>query len=189
VHLRRLPAEEPAVRRYVEELWLPYHRELSRTVADHGLAGDVDVVEEEVPFRLDRLASESYRAWVAVDGPEGAKARAETEREEAEGASVLTDPENALTGFVSADVERSPSVFDRPDRLVVGDIYVRAAFRGTGLAHRLVRRAARYAEEAGCDELALDVDADNERARSFYDSLGFETRRHRMVVSADELSG
>ncbi|MDS0292652.1 GNAT family N-acetyltransferase [Halogeometricum luteum] len=183
MHLRRLPAEEPAVRRYVEKLWLPYHRELSRTVADHGLAGDVDVVEEETPFRLDRLASEDYRTWVAVDESETMG----TEREEGEGASVLTDPESALTGFVSADVERSPSVFDRPDRLVVGDIYVRSAFRGTGLAHRLVRRAARYAEEAECGELALDVDADNERARSFYDSLGFETRRHRMVVSADEL--
>lgn len=182
MHLRRLPAEEFVVRRYVKELWLPYHRELAATVPDHGLANDVDIVEEEVSFRLDRLASADYRTWVAVDEPEGAEGP-----ETSDGVPVLTDPENPLVGFVSADVERSPSVFDRPDRLVVGDIYVRAAFRGTGLAHRLVRRTARYARETGCGELALDVDSDNERARNFYDSLGFETRRRRMVVSADEL--
>lgn len=179
MHLRRLPAEEPAVRRYVEELWVPYHRELASTVEDHGLADDVDVVDEEVAFRLERLASEDYRTWVAVDEV----GRKTTDAD----ASALTDPENAFAGFVTANVERSPSVFDRPDRLVVGDIYVRAAFRSTGLAHRLVRRTARHARETGCGELALDVDAGNERALSFYDSLGFETRRRRMVVSADEL--
>ncbi|MDS0298962.1 GNAT family N-acetyltransferase [Halogeometricum sp. S1BR25-6] len=162
MRLRRLPAEEPAVRRYVEELWLPYHRELAATVADHALAEDVDVVDEEMSFRLDRLSSEGYRTWVAVDEPAEGRTG---------GDDPLTDPESALAGFVSADVERSPSVFDRPDRLVVGDIYVRAAFRGTGLAHRLVRRAARYGREAECGELALDVDADNERARSFYSSV------------------
>ena len=165
------------MRRYVEELWLPYHRELATTVADHGLADGVDIVAEELSFRLDRLASDGYRTWVAVDEP----------ADGGTGDDPLTDPESTLAGFVSADVERSPSVFERPDRLVVGDIYVRAAFRSTGLAHRLVRRTARYARETGCGELALDVDADNERARSFYDSLGFETRRHRMAVSTDEL--
>lgn len=179
MHLRRLPAEEPAVRRYVEELWLPYHRELASAVEDHGMADDADVVDEEVAFRLERLASEDHRTWVAVDEVGGKTTDAD--------ASALTAPENAFAGFVTADVERSPSVFDRPDRLVVGDIYVCAAFRSTGLAHRLVRRTARYARETGCGELVLEVDADNERALAFYDSLGFETRRRRMVVSADEL--
>jgi len=38
MELRRLPANEPAVRRYVEELWLPYHRDLEATVDRHVLA-------------------------------------------------------------------------------------------------------------------------------------------------------
>jgi ribosomal protein S18 acetylase RimI-like enzyme len=165
VSLRRLPAEEPPVRRFVRELWLPYHRELEATVEDHRLADDVDLVEEEVPFRLDRLDTDGYRLWVAADdGGDG-----------------------ALVGFVATDVDRSPSVFDRPDRLVVGDVYVREGYRGTGLADGLVDRAAERARDAGCAELALDVDVDNDRAIAFYERLGFETRRHRLCVAVDDL--
>lgn len=178
IELRRLPAEEAPVRRFVQELWLPYHRELEATVEDHELADDVDLVEAELPFRLDRLDTEGYRLWVAVDG-DGIGAPGET------GTPASTD--GGLMGFVTTETERAPSVFDRPDRLVVGDIYVREGYRGTGLAGELVDRAAERAREAGCDELVLDVDVDNDRAVAFYETLGFETRRLRMRVAVDDL--
>jgi GNAT superfamily N-acetyltransferase len=144
VDLRELPAEEAPVRRFVQRLWLPYHRELEATVADHELADGVDLVEEEVPFRLDRLDAEAYRLWVAADDP-------------------LASTEADLAGFVATDVDRSPSVFDRPDRLVVDDVYVRERYRGTDLATELVGRAAERAGEAGCEELVLDVDPGRRR--------------------------
>ena len=70
--LLRLPADEAAARRFSEELWLPYHRDLEATVADHALVGDdeEEIVDAEVEFRLGRLEEESYRLWVAVDGVE-----------------------------------------------------------------------------------------------------------------------
>jgi ribosomal protein S18 acetylase RimI-like enzyme len=178
VDLRRLPAEEAPVRRFVRRLWLPYHRELEATVETHELADDVDLVDEEVPFRLDRLDTDGYRLWVAVDGSES-DAPGET--------APLASTDGDLVGFVATEIERAPSVFDRPDRLVVGDIYVREGYRGTGLAGDLVDRAAERAGETDCDELVLDVDIDNERAVAFYEKLGFETRRHRMRVAVDEL--
>lgn len=172
MEIRRLPADEDAVRRYVEELWLPYHRDLEATVEAHALADGVDVVAEEVEFRLDRLEAENYRTWVAVEGSG-------------------TDPDLAadgdLAGFVATDVDESPSVFDRPDRLVVGDIFVREPHRGTGLARDLVARAAERARAVGCDELSLDVDVDNERAVAFYEKLGFEPYRRQLTVPVDEL--
>ncbi|MFC7136869.1 GNAT family N-acetyltransferase [Halobaculum litoreum] len=78
-------------------------------------------------------------------------------------------------------------MFDRPDRLVIDDLYVRELYRGGDLARDLVGRAASYAEAADCPQVALGVDTDNERARAFYDSLGFEPRRHRLVVDTAEL--
>ena len=177
MELRRLPAEEAAVRRYVEELWLPYHRELEATVDAHGLADDVDIVGEEVEFRLDRLESADYRAWVAVED--------ESDRADAPGDADLADAE--LAGFVTTEVEESPSVFDYADRLVVGDIYIREPYRGTGLARDLIDRAVERAREAGCPELTLTVDSDNERATAFYEKLGFETYRRQMKVRADGL--
>ncbi|MEF8790569.1 MAG: GNAT family N-acetyltransferase [Haloarculaceae archaeon] len=177
MELHPLPADRAAVRRYVEELWLPYHRDLEAVVDRHALATDVDLVVEEVEFRLDRLESAGYRAWVAVDRPTDTSGR---------DLDIATSDDD-LVGFVTTDVDEAPTVFDRPDRLVVGDIYVGEPYRGTGLARRLIDRAAERAREAGCSEVVLDVDVDNERAIGFYEGVGFETDRYRMSVAVDEL--
>ena len=178
MELRRLPANEPAVRHYVEELWLPYHHDLEAIVDRHALAEGIDLVAEETAFRLDRLDEAGYRVWVAVDG-------SPTDGSGDDADLATTDGD--FVGFVTTEIDEVPSVFDRPDRLVVGDIYVREPYRGTGLSHRLIDRAAERAREAGCAELALDVDVDNERAIGFYEKLGFETYRRRMTVSTADL--
>lgn len=171
MELVRLPAEEAAVRRWAEDLWLPYHRELERTVAAHHLAEDVDLVAAEIPFRLDLLDSEDYRAWVAVDPgvDEGS----------------LADTDGVFAGFITTSVEECPAVFDRPDRLQIGDVYVREAYRGYGLADRLVDRARERARACGCPEFTLEVDVGNERALAFYERLGFEPRQYTMVAAVD----
>lgn len=172
-----LPADEEAVRRYVEELWLPYHRTLEATVESHALVDvpDDDIVDEEVEFRLGRLADEHYRLWVAVDGV--------TEDD----AVDLAAGDGELAGFVATSVDEAPSVFDRPNRLVIGDIYVREPYRGTGVADELMALVRKWAEEADCPELALDVDVDNERALAFYERYGFEPHRHRMHAVVDDV--
>ncbi|MFU8866683.1 hypothetical protein [Natronococcus sp.] len=70
MEFQRLRPDEAAVRRYVEELWLPSHRELESTVDGHALADDVDLVAREVAYRLERLAADGHRTWLAVDGPD-----------------------------------------------------------------------------------------------------------------------
>lgn len=169
MNIRRLPTDEAAIRRYIEDLWIPYNRELEGIVDSFSLAEDVDIVAEELEHRLSRHEAESYRTWVAV----------ESSHEESDLAEVSGD----FVGFVTSDIDKSPTVFDRPDQLVICDIYVKEPYRGTGLSQELVERATRRARESGCAELKLEVDADNERALSFYDKLGFEPSRHTMVAS------
>jgi ribosomal protein S18 acetylase RimI-like enzyme len=171
MEIRRLPADEAAVRRYVEDLWVPYNRDLEGVIENFSLAGDVDVVAEELEYRLDRLDSETFRGWVAVDGGDGER---------------LADTDGEFVGFVTTDVDESPSVFERPDRLVVCDIYVEESHRGTGLARELVERARTEARERDCAEITLEVDAPNDRAIAFYGKLGFETIRHTMVGEVPE---
>lgn len=166
--IRRLPSDEETIRHYLEELWLPYNRELGELLDRFSLAEDIDIVSEELEYRLERHETEGYRAWVAVDGSNG---------DESSGNFV---------GFVTTDVDEAPTVFDRPDRLVVCDIYVTKPYRGTGLASELIERAERRARETGCDELKLEVDVENERALAFYDKLGFEHTRHTMVAPITE---
>jgi ribosomal protein S18 acetylase RimI-like enzyme len=172
VHIRPLPADEGAAQRFAEELWLPYHRDLEAAVEAHSLVDDVPL-DEEVEFRLDRLESDSYRAWVAVEGEPTDAPLAEVERD--------------FVGFVTVEVDECPPVFDRPDRLKIGDFYVRESQRGAGLARDLLERAVEYAREADIPELSLDVDADNERALAFYEKVGFEPHRHYMTAAVEEL--
>ncbi|EJN58568.1 GNAT family N-acetyltransferase [Halogranum rubrum] len=173
--LHPLPADEAAVRRFSEELWLPYHRTLEAVVDSHALvdAPDDQIVDAEVEFRLGRLADDHYRLWVAVDGV--------SENVD------LAAGDGELAGFVATGVDEAPPVFDRPNRLVVGDIYVREAYRGSGLARELLARAAERARDVGCAEMTLEVDVDNERALAFYEKFGFEPLRHQLVVDTDRL--
>lgn len=173
--IRRVPAEESAVRRYVEDLWFPYQRDLEAVVDGFALADDVDPAEE-VAFRLDKLESGGQELLVAV-----------APADEAEPDRGVADADGDLVGMVVTGVDEAPSAFDRPDRVVVCELYVEEDHRGTGLAERLVDRAVERAREEGCPEVALDVDVGNERAMRFYDKLGFETARRRMRVDTDEL--
>ncbi|WP_435128647.1 GNAT family N-acetyltransferase [Halobaculum sp. D14] len=166
--IRRLPGDEPAIRRFIEALWLPYKRELEATVDEFALDSDADVVAEELDHRPDRHDSDQFEAWVAVDDAP----------DRADPADSQADP----VGFITTDVDEAPTVFDRPDRLLICDIYVDESRRGTGLADELVEQATARARERGCAELTLDVDVDNDRARAFYERLGFETVRHTMVA-------
>lgn len=131
------PADEAAVRRYVEKFWLPSHRERKGLVDRFALADGVDLVAEEVTHRPNRHETERYRAWIA-------------------------DIDGSVAGFVTTELDESPSVFDRPDRPVVVDIYVRDAYRGGGLARELIARAIAFDEK-----------------------LGFERRRHTMTADVD----
>ncbi|MFB6105284.1 MAG: GNAT family N-acetyltransferase [Halobacteriaceae archaeon] len=165
MHITEIPAEEATLRRYVEELWLPYHRDLGEAVEYHGLAEDRAFVDAEVEFRQDQMAEEGNRVYVAVDGGEGL--------------------DGEWVGYVTSSIEACPEVFDYEDRVVVGDLWVHEEYRGTGLAADLVAQVAAVGREFDCGEVALDVDVDNERALAFYEKLGFEPLRYRMTVDID----
>jgi ribosomal protein S18 acetylase RimI-like enzyme len=189
MQLHRLPAdpEAAALRRYVEDLWLPYNRDLEAAVEAFELVDwpDEEIVDAEIEFRRGRLDEDDYRLWVLVDEPDGSAtsdALAETADDPA-----LAETDGEFVGFVSASLDESSSVFDRPDRAKMCDIYLREGYRGTGLADDLVDRAAAYAREHDCSQLSLDVDVDNERALGFYEKLGFEPHRHEMTVALDAL--
>lgn len=175
MQIHELPPERPVLRRFSEEMWLPYHRELEETVDSYALVPDIEErLSEEVDFRLDLLETDSYCGWVAVDGAvDRNRSLANTDRD--------------FIGFVLTDIDRCPSVFDRPDRLVIGDIYVTESYRGTGLAGKLVEQAVQRASDVDCPELSLDVDVDNGRALGFYRKLGFEPLRHEMTASVRDV--
>jgi len=186
MEIRRLPAAEAAAERYAAELWLPYHRTLEANAAAHALADrpDDELIAAETEFRLGLLREDAdRRLWVvAVDaGADSGETDIDALDPTEPAAAGVPDPDRDLVAFVSTSVDECPAVFDRSDRLVVGDIYVAEPYRGTGLARRLMERAAADARERNCGEIRLDVDVDNERARAFYAKQGFEPYREQLT--------
>ncbi|QKG91856.1 N-acetyltransferase [Halorubrum salinarum] len=180
--IRRLPLDEAALRRYAADLWLPYNRDLADAVAAHDLADwpAERFVERHVAFARDRLEEAGSRGWVAATAGDGAD-DAGVDPATAD----VTDPALDLVGLLMTSVDECPDPFERPDRLVIGEIYVAEPFRGTGLAERFVERAVADARDHGCEQLRLDVDVDNERAVAFYERIGFEDYRKQMTMAVD----
>ena len=170
----RLPAEEAAVHRVMEKLWIPYMQELGTIVEDFALSDSIDPPGDELAYQLDRLEQQNTRGWVAVDGSH------------CEGNLGESDAE--LVGFVITEIDECPSCFERPDRLTISDIYVRESARGTGLAQRLVEQSITWAREIGCDELTLAVDVENTRAIAFYEKLGFEVSELTMSANVTKVT-
>lgn len=174
---RPLAPTDAAVGAYVATLWVPYHRELAETVADHALARrpESELVAAECSFRREWLRDDDHELWVAVDRPA------------TDGAVDPSAVDAPLAGFLAVEAAPAPPVFDEPDRLVVDDVYVRDPYRGTGLARDLFALAADRARAHDCERVALDVDVDNDRALAFYEKLGFAPVRHRLERDADAL--
>lgn len=205
MEIRRLPATEAALERHARELWLPYHRDLAAAVDAHALADrpDEELIEAETAFRLDRLSGDgSHRIWVVTADPDANPSAAESADIDLDdvgpddvgpndvdldspAATKMPDPEADLVAFVSTSVDACPAVFDRPDRLIVGDLYVASPFRGSGLADWLLDRAVADARDHGCEQLRLDADVDNERAMRFYERMGFEEYRKQLTMAVD----
>jgi ribosomal protein S18 acetylase RimI-like enzyme len=171
--IRRVQAEDDAIRRFVEECWMPFHDDLNDTVGTHSLA-DFDVADV-VAFYSDLLDSPSKRLWVALDDVSDPMA-------------PLSTVDATFTGFVQTSLEPAPQTFDWPDRLSIRHCWVEKSARGSGLADDLVARAVQQAREDGCAELTLKVSTDNERALSYFEGLGFEVDGFRMHVPVQDVT-
>lgn len=161
------------MRRFVDELWLPYQRDLEAAVDARVLADEIDA-DDIVEFRTDYFDDPSNRIWVALD-------------DLADPTGALADVDATFAGFLSTTLGTPPAKYDGPDRLSLGNFYVAPEYRGTGLADDLVARAVQHAREDGAEQLTLEVAADNDRALAYYEKLGFDVARYRMRVPLDEV--
>lgn len=87
---------------------------------------------------------------------------------------VAGDPagDGGLAGYVFVLPESMAFVWDAA---VLNEVYVRPEHRGTGVADDLLEAALAVArsQDLPLDRMVLDVDAENERARAFYERHGF----------------
>lgn len=142
--IRRLREDE--IEPLVEDLWLPFSREMAALDDHDALAGE-GVRENGVAHRREQFGNDDRTTFVAEAAED-------------------------LVGYVSIEYAESPPVFARGDAGHVHELYVAADHRGEGLASDLFDRAVEWADERGCEQLKLGVHPDNEPARSIYREWG-----------------
>lgn len=111
--------------------------------------------------------------------PNRAQVRESISRHVVTGRIRVARAEDRIVGFVMFTMES-----DRLERTVarglVENLYVVPDRRGEGLGTRLLEAAEAALRDDGADVVTLDVLADNEAARAFYRSKGYEP--HRVTV-------
>lgn len=152
--------------------------------ADEESAPSAAVVERPSMDEVDAVAdlwvdlAASQRAYDShIRGPENR----ETIRE-AMARHAVTDGlrvarlDGETVGFVMFGLERGEYEQDLT-RGVVRNIYVEPAARNRGLGSELLSTAERELRDAGAEAITLDVMAENEGARRFYERHGYVPHR------------
>jgi ribosomal protein S18 acetylase RimI-like enzyme len=85
--------------------------------------------------------------------------------------------EGSSASFLAIDrdevVGMSAGILCDQHRMDVVSLFVTPSHRGTGLAQELMKMVEAWGRTRGAYEAVLDVEADNQRAGSFYTSLGY----------------
>ena len=76
-------------------------------------------------------------------------------------------------GFISGELREGSPAFRSKTWASVDDVYVLPDHRSLGVGRALVATVSAWAGEKGASGVSLQVAAANERARKFYDELGF----------------
>jgi ribosomal protein S18 acetylase RimI-like enzyme len=94
----------------------------------------------------------------------------------ATGTAIVARRDGDPVGFVTFEVETGRYRQDAV-RGMIHNIYVREPDRGEGIGSGLLDAAENALLEAGADTVALQVMADNDAARAFYDRHGYAAHR------------
>ena len=101
-----------------------------------------------------------------------------------DGNTVLLVAENSdgIVGVVHASIRDAPDypVFVPRKYAWVESLSVRGDFRRYGVGRALMKQVEAWAAEKGIAQVELNVWEFNEKARAFYESLGYETASRRM---------
>lgn len=92
------------------------------------------------------------------------------------GDRLLVARGDGVLGFVMFSIEEGDYEQDLR-RGLIENLYVRPDARNEGVGSALLSRAEARLDEHGVDAVSLEVMADNERARQFYRSHGYDPHR------------
>lgn len=156
MHIRQASPEDAVA--IVDELWLPFAREMEAMDEYNALAADVRPAA--ISHRKKKLSQENYCSLLALE-------------------------DDALVGFTSGEIRDSAPVFDRGATLAISEAYVRPEWRQREIGSALLAALEAWGDKRGYETASLSVNADNHAAKALYERRGFEIKRLQMVKTHD----
>ena len=150
----------------------------------HAAADDVEAVAD-LWVRLAR-DQRAYDSYVRADANRETMRDTLAAHQVNDGLLVARDGDS-IVGFASFSVERGSLELDA-DRGLLSNIYVDPAYRGRGIGAALLETAENELAAQGAEVVVLEVMADNEAARRFYDRQGYDTYRVAMERDLEDES-
>ncbi|MCC6877555.1 MAG: GNAT family N-acetyltransferase [Sandaracinaceae bacterium] len=121
-------------------------------------------------YLLQPRVREGYRWWLGQ------------ELEKPNVVLLVAEHESKIDGYAYARLEERDwmRLLDAHGKL--HDVWVEPALRGTGAAAELVHACVRALEALGAERIVLDTAWGNERARRFFEKLGFRPAMLEMML-------
>lgn len=93
---------------------------------------------------------------------------------------VATNDSDIVIGYVFCKliIQKDSHILKDKKTLYIDDLCVDEKLRGQHIGSKLYGYVKNYAESIGCDNITLNVWADNISAHKFYKKLGFKPQRH-----------
>lgn len=97
---------------------------------------------------------------------------------------VYEDDSGKVRGYGFCVIQTHPAdnILTDIKTLYIDDLCVDESFRGTGVGKAIYSHIVGFAKETGCHNITLNVWEGNDRAKAFYDSLGFTPYKYGMEV-------
>jgi ribosomal protein S18 acetylase RimI-like enzyme len=133
--------------------------------------------------QIDKFHRDRFPQYFREAVPTRERAYIETFVVDEERDMFVAEQDGKLSGAIMLEVRSVPDIpIAQPRSYVMIDtLIVDEAVRGTGIGQSLMRVAHEWGKARGISEFELGVFAFNERAIKFYEKLGYEILRHRMV--------
>lgn len=92
---------------------------------------------------------------------------------------VATDTNDCVVGyaFCKLIIQKDNHILNDKKTIYIDDLCVDEKLRGQHIGRKLYDHVKEYATSIGCDNITLNVWADNESAHKFYQKLGLKAQR------------
>lgn len=146
------PLQEDEIGSFIDNLWISAQHERA-AASDYTLVSDIR--KKGLTYPRSRLSDDDAVTYLARRGPH-------------------------LIGYVAAEVQSPPPIFQQVRECHINELFVRKKDRRQGVASELLDTVEDWGLSHGCERFDLNVDKENRAAKELYEMKGYNIKRYNM---------